>query len=142
MKNTYTATAEIEIIVPPEKVWEAFTNPDIVKEYLFGTKVESNWEEGSSIVYTGEWEGKEYHDKGTVVKVIPNQLLVTTYWSSMAGTSDSPENYKNVTYEITPIGDTSKVTITQDNEATQEDAEHSTKNWQTVLEAMKKVLEK
>jgi hypothetical protein len=46
-----------------------------------------------------------------------------------------------VTYTLTENGDSTEVTITQDNNATEEEKAHSEKNWRTVLDGMKKLLE-
>jgi hypothetical protein len=54
---------------------------------------------------------------------------------------DTPENYKTVHYELSPEGDRTRLTIIQDNNATQEEATHSEQNWRMVLDGMKKLLE-
>jgi uncharacterized protein YndB with AHSA1/START domain len=45
MKSTYTATAHIPIKANAERVWEALTDPELIRQYLFGTRVhsENNW---------------------------------------------------------------------------------------------------
>ena len=43
-----------------EKVRDALTNPEMVKEYLFGTELVTDWKVGSDIIFRGEWEGKKY----------------------------------------------------------------------------------
>ncbi len=141
MENNLTAQATISIDASPSEVWKALTDPELIKKYLFGTTVTTTWEEGSPITYTGEWEGKTYEDKGTILQVIPEKLLKSTYWSSMSGTEDKPENYATVTYEIEPDGESITLTITQDNNLNEEAKEHSEKNWQMVLESIKKLLE-
>jgi aryl-alcohol dehydrogenase-like predicted oxidoreductase/uncharacterized protein YndB with AHSA1/START domain len=139
--NLLIAQAGITINAPSEKVWGALTKPDLIKQYLFGTTVKTNWQVGSPIIYEGQWEGKTYQDKGTVWEIEPGRLLVSTYWSSMAGLPDTPENYKTVRYELSSEGLGTRLTITQDNNATPEEASHSNQNWQMVLEGIKKLLE-
>ncbi len=46
------ANASVVIGAPVEKVWDALVNPATIKQYMFGTNVVSNWEEGSPIVCT------------------------------------------------------------------------------------------
>jgi hypothetical protein len=46
-----------------------------------------------------------------------------------------------VTYTLSDKGGSTEVTITQDNNATEEEKSHSEKNWQTVLQGMKELLE-
>jgi len=142
MNNKFTAQATTLVNAPASKVWDALTSPSLIKQYLFGTEVTSDWKVGSPITYRGEWEGKSYEDKGEILQIEPDKLLVSTFWSSLAGLPDLPENYKTVRYELSPEGSRTKLTITQDNNATQEEADHSTQNWTTVLDKLKELLEK
>lgn len=141
MAGPLKVTVTKNINAPVASVWQAFTDPDMIKQYLFGTTVTSDWKLGSSITYTGEWEGKSYEDKGQIMDVIPFKRLHTTYWSSMSGKADKPENYVDVFYEVEPNGNGSKVTITQEGIENEEGVEHMKKNWGMVLDAMKKLLE-
>jgi uncharacterized protein YndB with AHSA1/START domain len=96
---------------------------------------------GSPITYKGEWKGKAYEDKGKVLEIEPRKRLVSTFWSALAGLPDTPENYKTVRYELAPEGDRTKLTITQDNNASQEEVNEAEKNWRMVLDGIKKLLE-
>ena len=140
-ENPLIAQATIAINAPSAKVWEALTNPELIKQYLFGTTVRTDWRVGSPIIYEGQWEGKSYQDKGTITQIEPGKLLVSTYWSSMAGLPDIPESYKTVRYELSPEGAGTRLTVTQDNNASPEEAGHSSQNWKMVLEGIKKLLE-
>lgn len=141
MNNKFPTEATTVINAPASKVWDALTNPNLIKQYLFGTEVTSDWKVGSPITYRGEWEGKPYEDKGEILQIEPEKLLVSTFWSSLAGLPDVPENYKTIHYELSPENGGTKLTITQDNNANQEEADHSAQNWNTVLDGMKKLLE-
>ena len=141
MSNTATAKATTVINAPASKVWEALTQPEQIRQYLFGTQVTTDWHVGSPITYKGEWKGKPYEDKGKVLEIEPRKRLVSTFWSALAGLPDTPENYKTVRYELAPEGDRTKLTITQDNNATQEEATEAEKNWRMVLDGIKKLLE-
>jgi uncharacterized protein YndB with AHSA1/START domain len=142
MPRELTATATETIDVPASVVWDALINPAKIKQYLFGSDVVSSFEEGSPIVYKGEWDGKSFEDKGMVVKVEPEKELVCTHWSPMSGTADSPENYHQVSYSLAPAGNSTRVSIRQDNNADEEERQHSAGMWQVVLENMKNFLEK
>jgi uncharacterized protein YndB with AHSA1/START domain len=141
MNNPFVAKATSTIHAPAAKVWEALTKPDMIKQYLFGTKVTTDWRVGSPITYEGIWEGKAYQDKGKILQVEPGKLLVSTFWSALSGLPDVPENYQTVRYELSAENGGTRLTITQDNNATQEDANHSTQNWSIVLDEMKNLLE-
>jgi len=142
MSNEFPAKSTTVVNAPPSEVWAALTDPSLIKQYLFGTQVTSDWKVGSPITYKGEWEGKSYEDKGEILQIEPNKLLVSSFWSSLTGLPDVPENYKTVRYELSPEGSGTKLTITQDNNSTQEEADHSTQNWNTVLDKLKELLER
>jgi uncharacterized protein YndB with AHSA1/START domain len=141
MQDDFLAGAEIVIDASKGEVWHALTDPDMIKQYLFGTQVESDWQVGSEIIYRGEWQGKPYQDKGRILELVPNQRLVSTFWSALSGAPDTPENYKTVTYELAPIGDQTRLVLSQGNNASQAEADHSGENWRTVLQALKELLE-
>ena len=141
MNKTFTAKATTTIHAPVSKVWQALVNPEIIKQYLFNTDVISDWEVGSPIIYRGEWEGKPFEDKGKILEIEPEKVLRSTHWSPLSGVPDTPENYHTVSYALFEKGDTTEVTITQDNNASEEEKVHSEKNWRTVLDGMKKLLE-
>jgi uncharacterized protein YndB with AHSA1/START domain len=141
MSKAFVAKATMTINAPASKVWNALTKPDLIKQYLFGTHVTTDWQVGSPITYEGVWEGKAYKDKGKVLQVEPGKLLVSTFWSALSGLPDVPENYQTVSYELSTETGGTRLTISQDNNATQADADHSAHNWNMVLEGMKKLLE-
>jgi uncharacterized protein YndB with AHSA1/START domain len=129
------------IHAPAAQVWEALTRPELVKQYLFGTEMETDWQVGGPIRYRGVWEGKPYEDKGTVLRVEPEKLLESTYWSPMSGVPDEPAYYKTVRYELAGEGDQTRLTLTQDNNDTPEEAAQAEQNWKMVLDGLKKLLE-
>lgn len=142
MKQNLRAETSITIKATPAEVWKAITTPSSIKKYLMGTTVTSDWEEGSAISYEGEYNGKKYRDKGVIKKFRPESMFQSTYWSSMSGKEDKPENYNTVTYTLSDEDDRTLVTLTQDNIATQEEKDHATKNWEQVLQTLKEVVEK
>jgi uncharacterized protein YndB with AHSA1/START domain len=141
MNQKLTARASTTIHAPVSKVWQALVNPEIIKQYLFNTEVITDWKVGSPVIYKGEWQGKAFEDKGKILEIEPEKLLVSTHWSPLSGVPDTPENYHTVTYILSANGESTEVTITQDNNSTAEETEHSEQNWRTVLAGMKKLLE-
>jgi uncharacterized protein YndB with AHSA1/START domain len=144
MKNDTVIIGRVSITinVPVSKVWEALTKPEIIKQYFYGTDTVTDWKAGSPIIFKGEWQGKKYQDKGTILNFEPNTQIKYSYWSSMSGTEDKPENYANVTYDVSENGDGTMVTITQDNIPNEKSKEHSEQNWGKVLADLKTLLEK
>jgi uncharacterized protein YndB with AHSA1/START domain len=141
MKETLIAKTSITINAPPSKVWKALTTPALIKKYLMGTDVSTDWKEGSPISYTGEYNGKKYKDKGVIKKIEPQKIFQSTYLSSMSGKENKPENYNLVTYKLKEQAGKTIVTLTQDNNATEKEKEHSTENWKSVLKKLKELAE-
>ena len=139
----FEAIKSVVVNVPRAKVWDALTNPAKVKQYLHGTDMSTDWTVGSRITWRGEWKGHSYVDKGTVLAFEPERLLTTTHWSPMGGTADAPENYHTVTYELAEEGGSTTLTLTQDNNATQTEADTMAENnWGPVLQGLKATAEK
>ena len=136
------ARVSTTINAPKERVWEALVNPATIKQYMFDTNVTSDFREGSPITFKGEWQGKSYEDKGVIKKVEAQRMLQYTHFSPLAGLPDKPENYHTVTIELSGAGSETNVTLSQDNNPTDEEREHSEKNWHMMLDSLKKLLEK
>ncbi|WP_461452419.1 SRPBCC family protein [Mucilaginibacter sp.] len=138
--ETLTSQTIITFHASIEKVWQGLTDPTIVKLYFFGTNLQSDWQPGSRITFSGEWEGHKYVDGGKILAIDAPRLLKYNYWSSMSGTEDKPENYHNVTYELNEAGGVTTLTITQDGIKNQEAADHSGQNWKTIFDGLKDIL--
>ena len=141
MTKTLIAEATITINAPASRVWEAITNPELIKQYLYGAEVITDWKVGSSIIYKGTYQGKAYEDKGNVLKAEPEKLLLITHWSPLSGTSDSPENYHKVSYDLAAENGSIRLTISQDNNGSEEEREQNSNFWKMALESIKKMLE-
>jgi len=141
MGNKLTAETSITINADSSKVWEALTTPELIKKYLMGTNVTSEWKEGSAITYAGEYQGKTYSDKGVIKKIEKGKILQSTYWSSMGGKEDRPENYNLVTYKLSHKDGKTVVTLTQDNVNSENEKKHVSENWEMVLQKLKEVAE-
>jgi uncharacterized protein YndB with AHSA1/START domain len=137
----HIARASITINAPLAEVWEALVDPDVIKLYMFGTDVVTDWKQGSPIVWQGEWQGKAYQDKGTILEIDQERVLQYSHFSPLSGQPDVLENYHTVTIELSGEGRQTNVSLSQDNNATEQDREHSEKNWQMMLEGLKKLLE-
>jgi uncharacterized protein YndB with AHSA1/START domain len=143
MKTGISGSTSIVINSPVTKVWESLTRPEIIKKYFFGTNTHTDWVPGNPIRFEGEWEGKKYEDKGTILKNKHLQQLQYNYWSSMSGIEDKPENYVIITYKLEEIDSShTKLTVIQENIPDKKMRDHSIENWNKVLESLKQLLEK
>ena len=113
-----------------------------VLQYLFGAQVESDWSEGSEILWKGEMKGKKYEDKGVILKIDPRKTLQYSHFSPMSGKADKPENYHTITINLAGSDNRTEVSLSQDNNPDEEARKESAKNWGMMLEGLKKYVEK
>lgn len=141
MKQDFIARQSIVVSAPLDRVWRALVEPAAIKAYMFGTDVVSNWTEGSPITWRGEWQGKAYEDRGVILALEPRSMLRYSHFSPLSGLPDVPENYHTVTVELTELADGVQVTLSQDNNPTEEARDHSEANWRMMLTALKEFIE-
>ncbi len=142
MNSNLVAEASIEINANPSTVWDALTNPEKIKVYLFGTETKTDWKVGSPIAFEGNYEGHVYQDKGNVLEVKKKELLRYNYWSSMSGTEDKIENYFIVSYIIEPVSEGAvKFTWHQSGFPNEERRAHTEQGLQSMLEQIKNIAE-
>jgi uncharacterized protein YndB with AHSA1/START domain len=141
MNIELTITLSIEISADKAKVWDALTNPEKIKIYLFGTETLTDWKTGSEIIFQGEYQGQQYKDKGTILDIKTNELLQYSYWSGFSGLEDKPENYSLVTYKLETANDNTLLTLTQKGFVNEQAQQHSQTNWTNVLQQIKQMTE-
>jgi len=141
MSKGLLARASVTIEADRDAVWNALIDPERIREYMFGTHVDTDWQVGSPITWKGDWKGKPYQDKGTVVRFDRGRLIEYTHFSPLSGEADLPEHYHTVTIELEDEGAGTRVTLTQDNNASDEARRHSTENWETMLAGLKTLVE-
>ncbi len=137
-----TAIAETSIEAPASKVWEALVTPEIIKQYMLGTTVTSDWAVGSSITWKGEWEGKKYEDKGKIIQFVPEDKLHFTHYGWQIRNEDVPGDYQNVRIDLYEKENKTAVYLTQDRNDSLDDRLDSEKNWNIMLTSLKELLEK
>lgn len=142
MPQALTLKKSININASISKVWEALTNPELIKKYFFGTECVTDWKKGSPILYKGVWEGKPYEDKGNILDIEKEKFILYNYWSSFSETADIPENYATIKYELSNNNNNeTTLTIIQEGFKTQEAHDHSDTNWGYITDGIKKMLE-
>jgi uncharacterized protein YndB with AHSA1/START domain len=145
--NEVTATASVDIDAPRSEVWRSLTDPASIKQYYLGAQVETDWQVGSPITFRGEWEGKEFEDKGEILAMEPESELAYSHFSPTSGKPDSPENYHVVRVTLEERDGGTRVVLEQSNlegGPTEEDRanrEDYEKNWNQMLEGLKRTTE-
>ena len=137
----YSAHFSKIINAPIQKVWDAWTTPEQLKEFFFGTEMDTSFEVGTPIYFRGAWDGKSYEDKGIILSYEPMKELSYSYWSSMSGMPDLPENQMTIVMKFEEVPEGTKLTVEQDAK-TQEAADHSAENWKMVVGQLETFLTK
>jgi uncharacterized protein YndB with AHSA1/START domain len=104
-----TAVFEIFIKTTPERLWEAITDPELRAKYSFGVATRSDWMPGSH--YRAGVPGVIEIAEGENLEVDPPRRLVQTFtalWSDAV----KQEGPSRVTWEIEPVGDSCRLTVT------------------------------
>jgi uncharacterized protein YndB with AHSA1/START domain len=139
--SNHTATASVDVRATPAEVWATLTEPDRIAQWMGGSRVETDWSVGGPITWSGEHEGRTYQDKGEVLEYDEPHRLSMTHYSASMGADDVPENYHTVTYTLDEAGEGTRVALTQDGCADEEQAEQFSASWQQMLEGLGSVAE-
>ena len=141
MTEGFDATSTITIDASRERVWAVLTDPDAAREFMFGTELETDWSVGGPIRWRGVWKGKPYEDHGEILELEPGRRLVNTHFSPLSGDEDAPENYHTLTWTLEDADGSTVLTLSQDNNATPEAAEHSKGMWDSLVAKVKEIAE-
>ena len=110
-----TNISKLEINASSNKVWNALTNPEMVKKWQYGSILSTDWQIGSEIRFKSEWEGKTFEQWGKVLEVIPNEKLRYTLFAPRPDLEDKPENYFEMEYRLTEDGTKTLLEIIQED---------------------------
>ena len=103
---------EIYIKTTPERLWEAITDPEIRAKYNFGAGVRSDWTPGSRLEM-GAPKAGGLLGEGEILEADPPRRLVHTM-TALWGDDVKAEGASRVTWEIEPVGDSCRLTLTHD----------------------------
>jgi uncharacterized protein YndB with AHSA1/START domain/DNA-binding transcriptional ArsR family regulator len=110
--KTMEKVFEIYIRTTPERLWEAITDPEIRAKYNFGAGVRSEWTPGARLEM-GAANAPGLLGEGEVLEVDPPRRLVHTM-TALWGEDVKAEGESRVTWEIEPIEDSCRLTVTHD----------------------------
>jgi uncharacterized protein YndB with AHSA1/START domain len=138
LEDTMERVFEIYIKTTPERLWEAITDREMRRKYWFGVGVTSDWGPGSRykgvhpLAPTAIFEGEN-------LEVDPPRRLVQSFralWSEDA----KREGTSRVTWEIEPVGDSCRLTVTHD-QLRQDAKDEIYGGWPQILSGLKTLLE-
>src|SRR5690349_7040417 len=88
--NDKTFTKTIHISAPVSKVWEALTNPELMKRWMSETEINihTDWKVGTPMVIRGRLHGINFENRGTVLQFDPGKILQYSHLSSVSRLPD------------------------------------------------------
>jgi uncharacterized protein YndB with AHSA1/START domain len=129
---------EIYIKTTPERLWEAITDGEMRSKYNFGARVSSDWTSGSRYEMSAR-DGTVALGEGENLEIDPPRRLVQSMvalWSEEV----KSEGTSRITWEIEPVGDSCRLTVTHDE--LREDANAELYGgWPMILSGIKTLLE-
>jgi len=137
----HRAHAETEISAAPAQVWAALTDPEAISAFMFGARVETDWQVGGPITWTGEYDGKAFTDRGEVLQADAPERLRLSHYSPLSGQPDEPESYHTLDYRLSSTDAGTHLTLDQDGNDSEEQAEQFAANWQGMLDQVKAYVE-
>jgi uncharacterized protein YndB with AHSA1/START domain len=108
---------------------------------MFGSQVETDWQVGSPITWSGEYDGTSFTDKGEILEVDEPDRLRMTHYSPMTGKPDEPDSYHTLDYRLEATDAGTRLTLDQDGNDSEEQAEQFAANWQAMLDQVKEYVE-
>ncbi|MBN1398019.1 MAG: SRPBCC domain-containing protein [Bacteroidetes bacterium] len=140
IKKTITLNAEAS------KVWEALTKPEMIKKYMSGTEVISEWKVGSPILWVGTTEGEErVKVKGSIEKMEVGKLIQYSALDLDTESIDIPTNYVKATFELIPKLGKTLLSVTEGDYSRVEDGRkrfvEADGGWNRKLDALKAFIE-
>lgn len=101
----------VEIAASMNDVWRALTETEQIARWMGGAKVESKWELGARITFTGKLHKYTYRDRGTVVAVEREKLLEYSQWAGLSRLPDLPQNRTLITLSLDWSGEKTSLTV-------------------------------
>ena len=129
---------EVYVRATPERVWQGITDGELTKDYYFGSRISSDWREGSRFEMHSP-DGTEVWIEGELLEVDAPRRLVQSFrahWDEEMG-QQSPSR---VTWELEPAGAATRVRVTHDD-LTEAAAAQVTMGWPRILSGLKTLLE-
>lgn len=136
MKKEGTVIKNIEIKAPISRVWDAFTKPELTKQFFFDCEVKSNFNIGGDISFS---LNDIVYVKGKIINCIPKKLLAYTCFSPQ--TELHFDMHTMVTMAFVAEGNTTQLTVTQGSfKNDSERYSQSNEGWDYVLNGLKALL--
>ncbi|HNQ00301.1 MAG TPA: SRPBCC domain-containing protein, partial [Bacteroidia bacterium] len=111
------------------------------KQWQYGSTLQTDWEAGSRIKFSTEWQGKHFEQWGVVLEVKPNELARYSLFAPGPGLEDKPENYFIMSYVLMEKNGKTMLEIIQDDNRPHAVEEEAQGEDSPILQALKRLAE-
>jgi hypothetical protein len=136
-----TNISAVTINAPIAKVWEALTQPELVKKWQMGSDLLTDWKVGSEIRFKNEWEGQVFEQWGKILEFTPYEIIKYTLFALTPDLEDRPENYFTMSYVLSQNIDSVHLLINQEDNRPGSVQDEPTGEENEILNALKALLE-
>jgi uncharacterized protein YndB with AHSA1/START domain len=131
---------EIYIGASPEKVWQGLTDGDFTQQYVYGTRIQTDFKKGSPYAFIGDGNFKVVD--GEILDIQSNKRL-TLSWRAHWDAAVAKDPPSRVTYELSSVGaHVTKLGVVHDQfEGETATYKGSVEGWPLMLSSLKTLLE-
>ncbi|MHA1975455.1 MAG: SRPBCC family protein [Candidatus Hodarchaeales archaeon] len=141
MTKKLTVEKDITITADISRVWNALTNPKLTKQYFLNCEAISDWNTGDPIIFKMISEGKEVVPvKGLILRIKKGELLEYTCFAPEFEKDTS--RHTQVKYQLSKTETGTKLFVSQGKFNKEEQFNHTSENWDIVLNGLKTLVEK
>lgn len=140
MSEEWILKKQRQINAGASQVWSVLTSPGNIEKWL-GVKTKSDWTQGSEVLFSFSWDGKEHTDKGHILEFERDSLFTYSYWSVFSGLPDKVENYSKIEFRLSADGQNTILELTHSDFSSETMFKHSDENWEESLDTIKALAE-
>lgn len=137
-----TSKSTILINASKEKVWDALTKPELVKQWQYGSDLITDWKVGSGIRFRTEWGDKVFEQWGKVLEIVPNERIRYSLFFPRPDLEDKEENYFIMSYIISGTDHNIRLEILKEDNRPGAVMEKESSEENPVLMALREIAEK
>lgn len=130
----------IEIPATADAIWRVLVDTELSERWLGGFRMVSTWTVGGPFTITGQLNGDQHAETGTLLAIEAPTLLRWQHWSSLWRVPDLPEHRAVMTVRLTPESDLTRVSLTHELPAVEAIVPHSRFFWTVSLDQLRKLV--
>ena len=135
-----TLNKDITLNATPEAVWQALTDPEKTKQFLFGCEAISTWQVGAPLEFQMTMGGETMTIvKGVIEEVEPHAVLQHTCFE--ARHENDPSQHTTARYQLEAVPEGTRLTIRQGAFPTAEQCAQNSASWDMALGGLKQIVE-